>query len=308
MQSIRIRRLPLALLPASVLLGLAACASAPKQGMYETPDAACDALVAALRSNDPAHLEAVLGKEGAELLSSGDEVADKANLADFMESYDARHDVVMEADEAVLVVGPDNWPLPLPLVKSDDSWHFDLVRGRLEILARRIGRNELSTIQVCRAIVDAQQEYASEDRTGNGAGEYAAKFLSTEGKRDGLFWPTKEGEAESPLGPLVAEAHSEGYRRGQQERNPYHGYCYRMLLEQGPTAPGGAAKYMVGGRMTGGFAVLAEPADWGNSGVMTFMVGPTGIVYQKNLGEKTTEVAATIQSFDPDPSWEVVED
>lgn len=290
---------------AAPLLG---CAASGEEG-YGSPEAAVEALVGALRSGDPDQVRAVLGPEGEELLDSGDEVADRLDREAFLRSYDERHALLAQGDEAVLVVGGDEWPLPIPLVRADGDWRFDLERGQDEILARRIGRNELATIEVCRAIVDAQNEYAAADRDGRGPGAYASRFLSTSGARDGLYWPAADGEPESPLGPLVAEAAAEGYARqsaASEERQPYHGYYYRMLTAQGSAAPGGSTSYWVDGRLTGGFAVLAEPASYGNSGVMTFLVGPSGIVYERDLGPETGDLAGSIQEFSPDASWAVV--
>jgi len=210
----------------------------------------------------------------------------------------------------VLMVGNDRWPMPIPLVQHGAGWQFDTERGKDEILARRIGRNELSAIEVCRAVVDAQAEYVAQDNSGRGAGEYAARFVSAIGKRDGLFWPALAGQPESPLGPLVAEAAKEGYSRSgdPSRRQAYHGYYYRMLAAQGAAATGGAMSYLVDGRMTGGFAVLAEPAVYGVSGMMTFLVARSGVVYQRDLGPDTARVAAAIKAFDPGSGWTVVHD
>jgi len=198
--------------------------------------------------------------------------------------------------------------MPIPLVQNGAGWHFDTERGKDEILSRRIGRNELSTIEVCRAVVDAQLEYAAQDNSGRGAGEFAAKFVSAVGKRDGLFWPAAAGQPESPLGPLVAEAAKEGYSRSgdPSRRQAYHGYYYRMLTAQGAGAPGGAKSYLVDGRLTGGFAVLAEPAAYGVSGVMSFVVARNGVVYQRDLGSDTARAAAAIKAFDPVDGWTIV--
>lgn len=292
------------------LLGatLGGCAATRSEGGYASPEAAVDALVSAMRPYDAERVRAVLGAEEEGLLSSGDEVADRADREHFLASFDERHALLTDGDRAVLVVGGDDWPLPIPLVHVEGAWHFDLERGREEILDRRIGRNELAAIQVCRAIADAQREYAALEPMGRGR-EYAARFSSTPGQRDGLYWPAAEGEPESPLGPLVASASEEGYALGSgAERAPYQGYFYRMLTAQGPHAPGGARDYLADGRVSGGFAVLAEPAVHGSSGVMTFLIGPTGVVYQRDLGPGTAEVAAKIRSFDPDPGWAVVRD
>jgi Protein of unknown function (DUF2950) len=205
-----------------------------------------------------------------------------------------------EADKAVLVIGNEEWPFPIPLVRKDDSWQFDTAAGREEILARRIGRNELNTIEACLAFVDAQQEYAEKGIGGNGV--YAQRIVSQPGKKDGLYWPAASGEDESPLGDLAASAAAEGYRAGQQ-RMPYHGYYYRVLTRQGPSALGGAIDYVVRGKMIGGFALVAYPAEYGNSGVMTFVVNHQGVVFQKDLGLSTARVSGAMTTFNPDQSW-----
>jgi hypothetical protein len=239
-------------------------------------------------------------------VSSGDKVADDAIRARFLQSYDAKHQVAMNGDsKAVLVIGNDDYPFPIPLVRKGDKWSFDTAEGRREILYRRIGRNEFDTIQVCLAYVDAQDEYAEKDRTGAGAGVYAEHFISSPGKKDGLYWPAEQG-AESPLGELFADASKEGYKAGDG-RSPYHGYYYKILTRQGPHAPGGAANYVVNGKMIGGFGLVAYPAEYRNSGVMTFIVNYAGAVFQKDLGPDTAQLAEKMTSFDPDSSWKKVD-
>ena len=213
--------------------------------------------------------------------------------------------IVLESDsQATLVIGDDEWPMPIPLVKSGGRWRFDSRQGEKEILARRIGANELAAIQVCLAIVDAEHEYAAQDRAGDGVPHYAARFVSTPGNHDGLYWETQTDEPPSPLGPLLAAAASEGYTNSEfRTLEPYHGYYYKILTSQGADAPGGAYDYLVKGKMIGGFAVLAYPARYGASGVMSFMVNHEGVVYEKNLGRRTAERAAEITSFNPDASW-----
>lgn len=311
----------------TLLLGLtvvlAACATRRSNGPgesngsssapanYADPAGAVAELIAALRPYDEAKVRAILGAKGQDLLSSSDDVADKNQIREFLAAYDARHSLVEQGDETVLVVGQDDWPLPIPLIRGEHGWAFDVERGADEILSRRIGANELNTIEVCRAICDAQNEYAAEDRDGRGAGAYASKIVSTPGQRDGLYWPETDRKTPSPLGQLVAEASAKGYGAGTGsavKREPYHGYYYRLLDQQGDAAPGGAMQYVEDGRMTRGFAVIAEPAEYGSSGVMTFLVSARGIVYQCDLGEDTAKVAAAVKSFDPDDKWAIVRD
>jgi hypothetical protein len=191
----------------------------------------------------------------------------------------------------------------VPIVKQGTQWHFDGAAGMKEIVARRVGRNELATIQVCLAYVDAQREFASEDRDGDGLFEYAQKMMSSDGQHDGLYWPTKEGEPDSPLGELIADARSEGYSPKQGKREPYHGYLYKMLTKQGPHATGGAYDYLVRGNMIGGFALVAYPAEYANSGIMTFVVNHDGVVFSKDLGPGTAKTAGAMTRFDPDKTW-----
>jgi len=208
-------------------------------------------------------------------------------------------------DKAVLIIGHEDWPFPIPLVRKDGTWRFDTSAGREEVLYRRIGRNELSAIQACLAYVDAQQEYAERGIAGNGV--YAQRIVSGPGKKDGLYWPAQPSEDDSPLGEFAASAAAEGYRVGQQ-RAPYHGYYYKVLTRQGPNAAGGALDYIVRGRMIGGFALVAYPAEYRNSGVMTFLVNHRGDVYEKDLGSNTTRIAAGITAFNPDNTWRRVTD
>ncbi len=209
--------------------------------------------------------------------------------------------------KATLIIGDNDYPFPIPLVRNrSGTWSFDTEAGRREILYRRIGRNELDTIQTCLAYVDAQNDYASKDRTGAGTGVYAQRFISEPGKKNGLYWPTAQGEEESPLGPLFAEASRQGYQAGQG-RSPYHGYYYKILTKQGPAAVGGAADYIADGKMIGGFALVAYPAQYRNSGVMTFIVNYAGTVYQKDLGRDTTKVSEAMTSFDPNNTWKKVD-
>jgi hypothetical protein len=288
-------------------LGIAtvALAAEPRQMTFASPEAATEALVAATQAGKTAALEKILGPSGRQLIFSGDRVADREGREKFTADYAQKHSIDTESDtKAILVIGVDEWPFPIPLVKQRDGWRFDTAAGADEILNRRIGRNELNAIQVCGAVVDAERDYASQDRTGAGYLEYAQKFMSSPGKRDGLYWPATAGE-ESPIGPLVAAAHAEGYaaKAAHDKPSPYHGYFYRILKQQGQDAPGGAHSYIVKGHMIGGFALVAFPAKYGDSGVMTFMVNQDGVIYEKNLGPNTTAVARGMTQFDPDASW-----
>jgi len=292
-------------LTAAVLM-CAMTSVAGAQQSFKTAEEAADALANAVKSGQQSILT-VLGKDGADIVSSGDDVADAAARQDFVAAYDAKHQVAMEGDsKAVMIIGPDDFPFPIPLVRKDGSWRFDTAAGRLEILARRVGRNELDAIQACLAYVDAQNEYAEKDRTGAGAGVYAQSIASQPGKKDGLYWPAAQDGDQSPLGELVAQAAAKGYRIGEG-RAPFHGYYYKILTKQGAAAPGGALDYVVRGKMIGGFALVAYPAEYENSGVMTFIVNHAGDVYQKDLGPRTAELAERMTSFNPDKTWKKVE-
>ena len=267
---------------------------ASAQQAFKTPDEAAAALVSAAKAGDMKALVTVLGPDGEDIVSSGDEVADAATRQKFVSAFDAKHQITMEGDnKAVMVIGPDDYPLPIPLTRKDGTWRFDTVAGRDEILARRIGRNELNAIQVALAFVDAQNEYSDKDRTGAGVKTYAQRIVSQPGKKDGLYWPASQGGDESPLGELVAEATAQGYHGGGG-RAPYHGYYFRILTKQGPAAPGGELDYIVHGKMIGGFALVAYPAEYRNSGVMTFIVNHAGTVFQKDLGPDTAHLAERI--------------
>jgi hypothetical protein len=271
------------------------------------------ALVQGLRDHDRQKLLVVLGPGSEDLVDTGDEVADRSAATDFIEQYDRRHELVTNADGSVtLQIGEEKWPVPIPLVKkpNDTAWYFDTQAGYDEIINRRIGRNELSTIQTCLAIVDAQREYAMADADGNGVRDYAMKAMSDPGRKNGLYWPTADGERPSPLGPLAAQAMSEGYAVDPAKARSapaFHGYRYRLLTAQGPAATGGDMDYVIQGKLLGGFAVIAYPADYGNSGIMTFIVSHHGQVYQADLGDKTQKQVARIKAFNPDGKWAKVE-
>lgn len=275
-----------------------------KQRRFASLDQATTALVDAIKAADRKMLLEILGPEGLPLVDSGDPVADRNTGQRFAAEYDKAHRLEGGGGKVVLLVGADDFPFPIPLVPEGPVWRFDTKAGKEEIVNRRIGRNELHAIQVSLAYADAQREYYSEDRNADGLREYAQHFGSSPGKRDGLFWETKAGEAPSPLGPLVVQARSEGYgRQGRIAPVPYQGYFYRILTAQGPDAPGGAYDYVAHGRMIGGFALVAFPAQYGISGVMTFIVNHDGVVYQKDLGPNTAAIARGIKLFNPDGSW-----
>lgn len=281
----------------------AVTAPAP-QPDFATADEAAQALAAAVRAEDAHGVAALIGPGSADWLFTGDNVADRAEWTHFLQAWDKQHAIVtVDADAAALSVGDDDWTFPAPIVKRGGRWVFDGEAGRYEAVVRRVGRNELDAIQTLLAIVDAQAEYAAGDLDGNGFHDYARRFISTPGNRDGLYWKVTADEAQSPLGPLVGEAAREGYTSSAGEPQPYHGYYYRLLNKQGPAAAGGAYPYQVNDRLIGGFAVVAYPASYGVSGIMTLMVNHDGKVYEKDLGEDTPGIAAAMESFNPDDSW-----
>ena len=285
------------------------CWSVPSsaQERFKTPEAAVEALVAAAKAGDTKALVRVLGPDGKAIASSGDPVADANIRKKFVAAYEAKHEIEREGNGTqTLIIGADDFPFPIPLANKAGEWQFDTAAGLDEILRRRIGRNELAAIQVSIAYVQAQNEYASLDPAGLGSHVYAQRIVSRPGTKDGLYWPTAEGETPSPLGELAAAASAEGYKAGPKPI-PYHGYYYRILTRQGADAPGGAYDYLVNGKMIGGFALLAFPAEYGNSGIMTFMVNQDGTVYQKDLGLETTELARKTDSFSPDQTWSKAE-
>jgi hypothetical protein len=279
----------------------------PPQLVFGSPDDAVSALVKAEQSGDEKALHGIFGPGGEKLVASGDRVADAAARQRFLDAYNAAHSLTPQTDGSiVLTIGPDAWPLPIPLVKADKGWRFDSASGAQQIIDRRIGRNELLTIRTLLASVEAEKDYFDRVQRGTGTGVYADRFFSTAGEEDGLYWEAEDGEAPSPLAPLIEQARDEGYPgaaspAGRQQ--PYHGYFFKILKAQGPNAPGGAKTYVSGGRMTGGFAILAWPAAYENGGVMTFAVNQDGIVFQKDLGAETAKIAAGITRFDPDVTW-----
>jgi hypothetical protein len=284
----------------SVLLtiGGPALAADPTQRTFLRPEEALPALIAAVRADDKGRVEAILGAGSLDILSSGDPVADKNARERVIAAAKERTRLeTLPSGDVVIHVGKEDWPLPIPLVKAGNEWRFDTAAGTQELLNRRIGRNELKAIDVSSVYVEAQREHAKLE------GDYAQKLRSEPGKRDGLYWEDPSGKHPSPLGPLLAEASAEGYQPGGGEPQPYHGYFFHILTQQGANAPGGAKSYLKDGKMTGGFALVAYPAQYNSSGVMTFIVGPQGVVYQKNLGDKTVESAKAVTAFDPDDSW-----
>jgi hypothetical protein len=281
--------------------------AAGKQKTFKSPEAAVSALMVATRAHDVKALVALFGPGSDDIISSGDDVYDARGRDMFVKAYDEAHRLEKAGDnKRVLYVGKDDWPMPVPIVKTGKRWRFQTEEGRQEILSRRIGKNELGAIQTCLAIVDAQKEYAVLDRDNDQLLEYAQKFESEKGKKDGLYWEAAPGEPLSPLGPLVASAAAEGYGKAAQ-MSPYHGYLYKIITAQGEHANGGAYSYMVDGSLIGGFAIVAYPALYRSSGVKTFIVNHEGIVYEKDLGPETARLAAAITVFDPDKSWKKVE-
>jgi hypothetical protein len=268
--------------------------------------AASEALVAALQSDDQQTLMKVLGPGGKDIISSGDETEDKNNRSDFVMKYQQMHRLVTEPDgTTTLYIGAENWPSPIPLMHAAGGWYFDTATGKKEILYRRIGKNELNAIQVCRELVDAQKEYNAKAHDGDSTNQYAQKFFSDPDKHNGLYWTVASGEEQSPIGPLVASAEAEGYAHDNEnhQAQPFMGYYFRVLKTQGASAPGGARSYLVDGKMTRGFAFVVYPAEYRSSGVMTFIVNQDGIVYEKDLGAKTAEIAKALTKYDRDATW-----
>ena len=279
---------------------------AVKQRSFASIEDAARALVDAVKTGNRKEMLAILGEDGKGIVWSGDEVSDKRGRERFVAEWDAQHHFEAGGGKVVMVIGRDNFPFVIPIVPDGPGWRFDTAAGKEEILNRRIGRNELNTIQTCLAYVDAQREYYARDPDKSGLLHYAQKFASSPGKRDGLFWPTKAGEAPSPLGLLVAKAQGEGYAKRSAAPVAYWGYYYRILTAQGKDAPGGAYDYLAHGHLIGGFAMVAFPAEYGVSGVMTFVVNQDAIVYQKDLGPQTELIARAMKQFNPDSTWEKV--
>jgi hypothetical protein len=290
-------------LPVIMALALTSSPSRAQQS-YPTPEDAAAALASAVKSGPERAVLKVLGSAAEDIVSSGDEVADVDIRKRFTSMYDAKHSIKAEGNKkAMLMLGPDEFPFPIPLVNTRTGWEFDIAEGRIEVLYRRIGRNELDAIQTSLAFVDAENDYADKDR-GEGAGVYAQRIVSSAGKKDGLFW--RDDNDQSPLGALAAQASAEGYK-AEEGAAPYHGYYFRILKGQGSNAPGGALNYVVNGKMIGGFALVAWPAEYGNSGVMTFLVNHAGVIYQKDLGYRTKVLVSRMTAFDPDQTWKKID-
>ncbi|MGZ8908247.1 MAG: DUF2950 domain-containing protein [Methylobacter sp.] len=283
---------------------------ADKAQGFASPEEASKALVDAARNKDKNKASVIFGSPYADILSSGDEVEDANNRESFLKMAEEKTFVEnQEANKAILHFGQNDWAFPVPLVNNGGQWRFDAEQGKQEILNRRIGRNELNALGVIRGYVEAQSEYASIDRDGDEVSEFATKIRSEPGKFDGLYWETQPGQPESPLGPLVAEAKAAGYKKkdSSESMTPYHGYYYEILTRQGGHVPGGKYDYIINGNMIAGFALVAFPAVYGSSGIMTFVVNHNGKTYQKNLGSKTREMALAMKTYDPDSSWEAVD-
>ena len=296
---IRIRIFPVLIAACSLLAAVCYAAGAKR---FTSAEDAAQALIAAVRANDSAAILTVLGPESKEVVQSGDAAVDSQARERFVKAWDAANKLVKAGDDmALLLIGKDEWIFPIPVVKDANGWYFDTSEGKEEILNRRIGRNELSAIKALQACVDAQREYYLRNPQNDKLLQYAQKFASSPGKRDGLYYEVKPGEQASPLGPLFDRA--QGGASGGAKRTPYFGYYYRILRGQGANAPGGAYSYVAQGRMIGGFALIAWPAVYGNTGIMTFVVNHEGVVFQKNLGPGTASAAAKITLFNPDKSW-----
>ena len=294
------------LLMLALAVPIACKSKKPELTGYATPDDAANALITAAKAGDQNALLAIFGPESKDLLYSGDPVEDKNVAKAFVSRYDVMHRWRrMEDGSQTLIVGADNFPFPIPLKKnSGGRWFFDTAAGKEEVLNRRVGRNELAVNDLCGGVVGAQAEYYSQKH--GGVKQYAQKFVSDPGQENGLYWPDTPGQPKSPVGPVAAQATADGYKADPAHRQPFHGYYFAMLTKQGPDAPGGAKDYIVNGKMTGGFAVVAYPAKYGDSGAMTFIVDRDGVVLQKDLGRSTDQVASAMTEFNPDKTWTVV--
>jgi hypothetical protein len=301
------RHLRLAALGLLIVLAAASAQSATTEQArkrFATAEEAVQSVIKAAKANNQAELLKIFGADAEDLFSSGDKIADRRARQVILVALNEKWSLSSQKPNAkTLVIGNEEWPYPIPLVKDKGGWSFDTAAGRQEILYRRVGRNELSTIKACRVYVQAQKEYAQKSHDGKATGLYAQKLSSEPGKQDGLFWKSGPGEELSPLGEFAAQASSEGYSRAESGPTPFHGYLFRLLTAQGPAAPGGAKSYISNGEMKGGFALLAYPAEYRNSGVMAFIINQDGVVYEKDLGQQTAKVAAQISEYNPDKSW-----
>jgi hypothetical protein len=314
LMSLKLRTTVFGLLLLLSVIALAACSKSDKPdtasaSVFASPDDAGNALVAAIKSGDQNSLAAIFGPDSKQIISSGDAVEDKNGATAFAKGYETMHRWRKIADGAqILLVGADNFPFAVPLKKNaGGQWFFDTAAGKDEVLSRRIGRNELAIIDACKAVADAQNQYFSAVHNGETTKQYAMKFISDPGKHNGLYWEAPQGKPESPLGPLAAFAASEGYSAKPDAHMPFHGYYFRMLKGQSDKAPGGAKEYAVDGKLTRGFALVAYPAEYGNSGVMTFIINQDGLLLQKDLGKKTTETATAMSEYDPDTGWNPID-
>lgn len=277
----------------------------PAGQAFATPREAAQALAGAAAQNDTAAMLKIFGPAGRDIVESGDAAEDKAGRARFADLAKAKLDVSVEPgnpNRATLIVGPQDWPFPVPLVRKNDQWSFDAAAGRVEVLARRVGRNEMTAIDVCRGYVEAQLEYSAQDRNGDGVLQYAQKLVSSPGKKDGLYW---EGESDNLVPKAFADAAAAMFAEGKKPV-PYHGYYFHILKAQGPDAQGGAMDYVVKGKMIGGFALIAYPAEYEVSGIKTFLVGHQGVVYERDLGTATATLARQIVTFNPDKTWKAI--
>jgi hypothetical protein len=280
------------------------------QKTFSSASEAAKGLMEAARTGETAQLVPIVGQEGVDQISAGDFGAAKQLLAGFVKAYEEKHSVTVEAQGFVyLEVGQGNWPFPFPIVRDGDAWYFDIDRGNEEILDRRVGRNELKAIALCEGYAQGQMEYSSKAHGTNPSGSYATRIRSDAGTQDGLYWSSSGGAPKSPMGPLIADAaeDTQDSTKSADSPTPYYGYFYKILTAQGPDAPGAAKNYIVDGKMTGGFALIAYPAQYRSSGIMTFIVNKDGIVYQKDLGDQTTDVASKVTAYNPDDSWQLAQ-
>jgi Protein of unknown function (DUF2950) len=286
-----------------------AVAQQPGQKTFPSAEEACHALFVAVQDDDQQALVEIFGPAGNDIVSSGDAAEDTNSRHQFVQKYQEMHRLGKEPDGTMtLYIGAENWPLPIPLVNPGGAWYFDTEAGKQEILFRRIGQNELAAMRVCHALVDAEKAYYAKPRGDDAVKQYAQRFVSDAGGHNGLYWWGADDEPESPIGPLLASACSDGSASQRSTgRIPFHGYYYRLLTRQGTHAPGGALNYVVNGKMTHGFAFVAYPAEYRSSGVMTFIVNQDGLVYEKDLGPRTADIAQSLRAYDPDPTWQRAE-